>query len=625
MSEKTPDCIEVPNDSLEQWQAILDHLCSVAKIPAGLIMRVRGDEIEVFARSSNSDNPYRVGEKEKCHGELYCETVISSQKELLIPNALDDPKWVNNPDIALGMVSYLGLPLNWPSGEVFGTICMLDHKTNNYDTTQRKLLQLFQNTIETHLALLMEQRLLEDKIAKRTNQLQDINNKLTLLVDKQTTAELTIERQKSRDLETGLPNINQIEAIYDREINRGTQNVGMLHIRIHNFISIRDRLGLILCNRLKVLIARKLTRLKIKDIYIGCLSEGEFGVLLFSQGDDFIEHAIKIAQLLTDKLQGKVNIDSKTFNVAINIGLSFNDNNENFIDLLRQASVATSTSHEKNSSFEFYANHLQHQLSDRMQMEALMFNALENNEFHLEYQPFMESKSGNIVGAEALLRWENPILGRVPPDKFISVAEHSGLIHELGYYVLRAAIEQIAKWGNIYNSEFYIAVNLSPIQFKDSQLSMRVEQLLDRYQVPASSLEVELTESIFFDDEQDTLFALEKMKEMGINISLDDFGTGYSSLSYLNKFPFNTVKIDRSFILDIEKSEKSQHLVSAIISMANSLGLAVVAEGIENNNQASFVKSLSADICQGYFYGKPVIAEEFAKAHFNARQTSEAL
>jgi EAL domain-containing protein (putative c-di-GMP-specific phosphodiesterase class I)/GGDEF domain-containing protein len=625
MSEKTPDCIEVPSDTLEQWQAILDHLCSVARIPAGLIMRMNGDEIEVFASSSNADNPYQVGQKESCHTELYCKTVIDTQKELLVSNALDDPEWDSNPDIALGMISYLGLPLNWPSGEVFGTICMLDKKTNCYNTTQKNLLQLFQKTIETNLSLLMEQSLLEIKIAKRTEQLQDINNKLTLLVDKQTTTELTIERQKSRDQETGLPNIHQIEAIYDREIKRGTINIGLLHLRIHNFISIRDRLGLILCNRLKVLIARKLTRLKIKDIYIGCLSEGEFGVLLFSQDEDYIDHSIKTAQMLSNKLQGKATIDSNTFNVAINIGLSFNDNNENFIDLLSQASVATSTSHEKNSCFEFYASHLQNKLSDRMQMEALMFNALENNEFHLEYQPFMESKSGTIVGAEALLRWESPVLGRVPPDKFISVAEHSGLIHELGYYVLRAAIEQIARWSDIYNSQFYIAVNLSPIQFKDSQLSLRVEQLLERYQVPASSLEVELTESIFFDDEQDTLFALEKMKEMGINISLDDFGTGYSSLSYLNKFPFNTVKIDRSFILDIENSEKSQHLVSAIISMANSLGLVVVAEGIENNRQANFVKSLSADICQGYFYGKPVIAEEFAKAHFKECFSSNTL
>ena len=625
MSEKTPDYIEVPSDALKQWQAILDHLCNVAKIPAGLIMRMSDDELEVFVRSSNPENPYTVGEKEPRKEELYCETVIETQSELLVSNALEDPNWDTNPDLELGMISYYGMPLNWPSGEVFGTICMLDQKPNSYNSTQKDLLKLFQKTIETNLALLMEQSFLENKIAQRTEQLQDINNKLTLLVDKQTTAELNIERQKSRDQATGLPNIDQVEAIYLREMNRGTQNIGLLHLRIHNFISIRDRLGIILCNRLKVLIARKLARLKIKDIYLGCLSEGEFGVLLLSQEEDHLNQAIKIAQLLSEKLQGKVNIEGKAFNLAINIGLSFNDNNENFIDLLRQASVATSTSHEKNSCFEFYANHLQSKLSDRMQMEALMFNALENNEFHLEYQPFSESISGNIVGAEALLRWENPVLGRVPPDIFIGVAEHSGLIHELGYYVLRAAIEQISKWSNIYNSDFYIAVNLSPIQFKDSQLSSRVEQLLERYNVPASSLEVELTESIFFDDEQDTLFALEKMKDMGINISLDDFGTGYSSLSYLNKFPFSTVKIDRSFILDIEHSEKSQHLVSAIVSMANSLGLAVVAEGIENNQQAIFVKGLCADICQGYFFGKPVVAEEFAKLHFKKLLTSEAI
>jgi EAL domain-containing protein (putative c-di-GMP-specific phosphodiesterase class I) len=249
-------------------------------------------------------------------------------------------------------------------------------------------------------------------------------------------------------------------------------------------------------------------------------------------------------------------------------------------------------------------------------MESLMDSALLNDQFHVEYQPFKDIISGEIIGAEALLRWESPILGRIPPQQFIGVAEQSGLIHELGYFVLRTAIEQVAYWNSNFNKDFYIAVNLSPIQFKDERLPKKIEELLKFYKVSPKSLEIELTESVFFDDQEKILESLNEMNELGIDISLDDFGTGFSSLSYLAKFPFSTVKIDSSFIKNVEHSDKSRKLVSAIISMANSLGLLVVAEGIENLQQANFVKEQKADTWQGYYFGKPVKSVDFVESHF---------
>ncbi|MGB1237104.1 MAG: bifunctional diguanylate cyclase/phosphodiesterase [Pseudomonadales bacterium] len=615
MSEVHSSDIPIPNTTLQQWQDCLDMLCSIANIPAALIMRVSDNHIHVCSSSNSEGNPYQVGAAEALHGELYCEHVMRTRNELLVPNALADPQWDSNPDIPLGMISYCGLPLSWPSGKMFGTICMLDKKVNSYTEQQRKLLAIFQRSIQGNLALIAERDNLARQVSERTAQLESRNRELAALLDKHSAAEQTIVQLSRHDRDTGLPNTTQLELTYQRELDAGHQSLGMMHLRIADFLAIRDRLGSALCHRLKTLIAKKITRLALPDLYTACLGEGEFGILLRARDHAYLEKAMAVAHILSDKLQGKVIIDGQTFNVSLGVGISFSDSGKSFAELLRQASIATSTCIEKKSRFEFYAVQLQTKLSERIQMEALMFNALENSEFHLQYQPFVDVTSGEICGAEALMRWKSPILGAVSPEKFITVAESSGLIHELGYFALRSAIEQAARWLKQGGKYFRVAVNLSPVQFKDSQLSERITQLLTHYQLPGEALELELTESIFFDDEHHTLAALEKLRTLGVSISLDDFGTGYSSLYYLSKFPFSSVKIDRSFITDIEQSTKNQLLVNAIISMAKSLNLKVVAEGIENANQADFLKKLGADIWQGYYFGRPVVARDFSAQH----------
>lgn len=610
--------LKVPKVKLDEWQDILDHLCRLIQIPAVLIMRIHATKIEVCVTSNSQGNPYNVGDSESLKGNLYCETVIKTQQELLVSNALKDPDWDKNPDIALGMISYCGLPINWPDGTPFGTICLLDHKENSYSEMQRDLLQLFKKSIEVSLSLIVEQHFLEKKVNERTAQLQKLNKSFSYLVDQQEATELALKQQASYDSITQLPRIHYLETRFNQEQSNDTQQLGLIHLRISNFIALRDILGLAQCNRLKVLLAKKIKRLNIQNISIAALSENEFCFLLIGEKEFFIDQAIHTATILSKKIRGKVTIDEQNFNIETAIGLSIHNNGDgDFMDLLRQASLATSHCANKHSQFEFYANEFKFQLNDRLRMEALMCNALEAQEFHVEYQPFVDINSGKVIGAEALLRWESPVLGRVAPQQFIKAAENSGLIHELGYFVLRTAIEQVSYWNNTYDSTFYVAVNLSAIQFKDQSLPAKIKQLLNFYDVSPKALEVELTENVFFEDEKSTLDSLNTMQKLGTDISLDDFGTGFSSLSYLTKFPFSKVKIDRSFIMDIEYSKRSKQLVSAIISMTNSLGLSVVAEGIENLQQAQIVKEQHANIWQGYYYGKPVKAADFAQAHFS--------
>ena len=222
-----------------------------------------------------------------------------------------------------------------------------------------------------------------------------------------------------------------------------------------------------------------------------------------------------------------------------------------------------------------------------------------------------------------LIRWHNPTLGQVSPTEFIEIAEHSGQIIELGYFVLRSALKQLAYWRELYNQDFYLAINMSPIQLKDSYLVDKIVNLLELYKIPGHLLEIELTENALIHDTVCAQDVLSKLNQHGIRLSLDDFGTGYSSLSYLQHYPFNSVKIDRSFICNLDTSEQSRQLVSTIIAMANNLQLSLVAEGVENQFQADFVATQGANIWQGYYLGKPVDADDFAQQYLITSITSQ--
>lgn len=286
------------------------------------------------------------------------------------------------------------------------------------------------------------------------------------------------------------------------------------------------------------------------------------------------------------------------------------------MDLSRKSSAALSHCEMgNNNSYKFFNQKMESELSSRIQMESLLRGALKRDELSLHYQPFVSTQSKSVVGAEVLIRWNNPTLGQVSPAEFIEIAEHSGKIIEIGYFVLRSALKQLAYWRELYNRDFYLAINMSPIQLKDSYLVDKIVSLLELYNIPGHLLEIELTENALIHDAAYAQEVLSKLNQHGIRLSLDDFGTGYSSLSYLQYYPFNSVKIDRSFIRNLDTSEQSRQLVNTIIAMANNLQLSLVAEGVENQFQADFVAKQGADIWQGYHLGKPVDANEFAQQY----------
>jgi EAL domain-containing protein (putative c-di-GMP-specific phosphodiesterase class I) len=262
------------------------------------------------------------------------------------------------------------------------------------------------------------------------------------------------------------------------------------------------------------------------------------------------------------------------------------------------------------NSYQFYKEEMTEKAFERLLMENSLRQALENEEFVVHYQPQVDTITEKIVGMEALVRWNHPSMGLVPPSKFIPLAEETGLIVKLDRWVMKTAMKQITKWNleNLY--EKFVSLNLSIKQLEEKDFIEFLQKTLKETKCSPSFIELEITESQIMKDAKKCIQILNSVKELGIAISIDDFGTGYSSLSYLKKFPISKIKIDQSFVKDIPNDEDDIALVKVIISIAKNLNLSTIAEGVETNEQKEFMLKHGCDKIQGYFYSKPICAEK---------------
>jgi EAL domain-containing protein (putative c-di-GMP-specific phosphodiesterase class I) len=289
--------------------------------------------------------------------------------------------------------------------------------------------------------------------------------------------------------------------------------------------------------------------------------------------------------------------------------------------LMRNADAAMYQAKESGrNTLRFFTPELNERALDRIRMESELRHGLEREEFALHYQPLVDIRTGQIVGAEALLRWHNPELGRVNPEQFIRLAEETGLIVPIGEWVLATGCRQAALWQADAAKRFRLSVNVSSRQFRGKTLVDAVTRALRSNRFPAECLELEITEGLLMDDLPETMATIRTLEAKGVRLAVDDFGTGYSSLSYLNRFPLDTLKIDRSFTHGMIADRAHATLVEAIIAMAHHLNLRVIAEGVETREQLEFLRARGCDIAQGYYFSAPLPHEGFSKLLANWRQ-----
>jgi diguanylate cyclase (GGDEF)-like protein len=429
-----------------------------------------------------------------------------------------------------------------------------------------------------------------------------------------TSKELASKRMKDLtdyDQLTGLYNREKYSGLVERFIHEEdeTKKFTILLIDLDDFKHINDTLGHSVGDQLLITVANRLKGLFLPDHYLFRLGGDEFVVLLTSLTSR--EDINKIGKEVNQIIKEPITVGDHQLYTSASIGVSFYpEHASDAKSLLKQADLAMyRAKNEGKNNFFIYSKDMMHKTIERIEMQKSLRVAIEKEEFTLYYQPQIDVVTNKMVGVEALLRWFHPTKGSVSPGDFIPIAEESGMIQEIGEWVIRAACEQSSLWRE-RGIDIPISINLSAKQFKQANLVELIEQIIDDTMMDPSRLTIEITESTSMEDVQFTINLLQELQRKGIQISIDDFGTGYSSLSYLQKLPVNCLKIDRSFIQEIEAGTSGIALVKTIIDLAENLNFSVIAEGVETKEQKDILLQLGCQHVQGFIYSRPVQANE---------------
>ncbi len=425
--------------------------------------------------------------------------------------------------------------------------------------------------------------------------------------------ELSILKHLSHfDELTNLPN----RTLLKENINIALQKqleasyVALLVIDLDHFKSINNTLGLETGDELLRMVVHRLLECSGEPETIFRIGGDEFAIVIPNPTD--ISSAKQFAQGIIENFHDPFYIGNKACRITLSVGLSVESQIHTTANqLLRNAEIAMYKAKQKGNSCVLYEDTMKTAVHQKFFIESALQTAVNQHEFFLNYQPQVKAKTGVITGVEALVRWQNPEKGIISPAEFISIAEETGLIIPLGTWILKTACTQAKKWQIAGYPPLRIAVNISPKQFMHPNFISTVKQVLTETAIQPNWLELEITENVLIQDIDLTLNKLHTLRQLDVKLSIDDFGTGYSSLNYLRQFPIHRLKVDKSFISDIESGRAGQSIAATIIAMAKNLQLTVVAEGVENERQLHFLLKHGCDEIQGYFFSKPVDERQF--------------
>jgi diguanylate cyclase (GGDEF)-like protein/PAS domain S-box-containing protein len=427
-------------------------------------------------------------------------------------------------------------------------------------------------------------------------------------------AQEQVEYQAYHDVLTGLPNrllFRDRIGVALAHARRSRRAVAVMFLDLDQFKLVNDTLGHTVGDGLLQAAAERLVRCVRADDTVARMGGDEFTILISDLPD--ARSSSTVAQKVLESMSQPIEVDGHELFITTSIGIAiFPDDGMDTESLLKNADRAMYRAKEAGrNNFQFATPAAAEASVGRLSLERSLHHAFDRKEFVIHYQPMVEVDTHRVVGAEALIRWNNPELGLLTPDDFIPVAEDCGLIFPIGEWVLRTACGQMQKWHRSGHNELHVAVNLSARQFQQHDLTSMIERTLDDTGLPATALNIEITESTAMHNAEMSLGIMRRLKHMGVRLSIDDFGTGYSSLAYLKRFPIDTVKIDQNFVRDLSQNTNDGAIISAVISMAHALKLRVVAEGVETEEQLAFLRRQHCETIQGFLYSRPLPAEEF--------------
>ncbi|MDP4164767.1 MAG: EAL domain-containing protein, partial [Bacillota bacterium] len=416
------------------------------------------------------------------------------------------------------------------------------------------------------------------------------------------------------DFQTGLPNRMKMTELLDEMIKRASKKkrlVAVLFIDIDRFKIINDSLGHSAGDFLLKELAARVQQLLPSGAYLGRFSGDKFTLILTKNVNE--EEVLKTATMVIEEISNPFFFAQKEFFVTASIGVSlYPKDGKQEQELFKNADISLNRS--KNSGgnrITFFTTEMNEEAMMRLELESYLRKALKKDEFFLCYQPLIDLETGKVYGSEALIRWNHPKLGLVSPADFIPLAEETGLIGEIGNWVLRSASKQNKVWQDKGFRDLSIAVNVSAYQFQQPNFLDEVKLALAESSLDPQFLTLELTESAMLRNIEYSILTMKALQELGVKVSIDDFGTGYSSLSYLRNLPINTLKIDRSFINNLSIDTTDIAIVKAIITMGHGLSVKVVAEGVETKEQIELLKDLNCHYAQGFYLNRPLVISDF--------------
>jgi len=423
-----------------------------------------------------------------------------------------------------------------------------------------------------------------------------------------------IENLMHHDALTGLPNRIMAKKIFQKiksNANSAKKNIYLMYIDLDNFKMINDALSLQAGDALLIELSQRMFQLTQSHDSVCRITSDEFIIIIESTKSE--EYVASLAERIIEQVQKPFHYSNEEFICGCSIGITTTSTDgKTFDTLLKHADAAMHYSKSQGgNSFHFYNKAMNTHGHEYLSVVSDLRKAITQQQFVLMYQPKIDIKNNKVIGAEALIRWQHPQRGMIPPDDFIPQAEKSGLIVEIGDWVLDTACQQCKAWCKQELGDLTVAVNVSSKQFAKKDFYVKVENTLLNHKLSGSYLELEMTESMLIDNTDELRVILKNVHNLGVHLSIDDFGTGYSNLGYLKAFDIEYLKIDRSFIRDIQSNAKNKTLVRAIIQMAHGLEVKNIAEGVEDQETVNMLQQLECEIGQGYFWSKPLAADEF--------------
>ncbi|WP_409523198.1 putative bifunctional diguanylate cyclase/phosphodiesterase [Nitrincola sp. MINF-07-Sa-05] len=458
---------------------------------------------------------------------------------------------------------------------------------------------------------------LDARVQKRTQELTRVNIQLQQEIKERMAYEETLRYQRSHDPLTELPNLASFQDRLQQSLqqtNPGASKLAVLMLGLSDFASINAIGGHEAGDEVLKTASERLCSILGTAHTLARVGGDIFGIILPEFTDATVTAAL--GEELVAAVSQPYRIDAHTFTCGANVGIAvFPDDGDDFSILIRHADLALSNAKlEKTQTVHFFVEGMNKQVEQRNRRLSQLKQALTEHQFENWYQLQIHADTGQIKGAEALVRWHHPEEGIISPLEFIPFAESSGLIIPIGEQVLREACRQTSIWRNQGYPGFIMAVNLSPRQLSVEGLEQKVAAILDEFDLPPEALELEITESTAMEDSEEAVKTMHALADMGISLAVDDFGTGYSSLSYLKQLPVHKIKIDRAFVKDLPEDQQDLAVCTAVINIGAALGLDVLAEGVETREQADLLRSLGCQFFQGYYFGKPQSADKFSKS-----------